>query len=92
MAVAGTGLAFSSGALKFASGYGLKKYSENIANTTSHTVTHNFGTREVTVSVYDNNSPYAEVFPDVEHTSTNTVTIKFATAPTADQYRVVVIG
>ena len=89
---AGTGLAFSSGALTFASGYGLKKYSENIANTTSHTVTHNFGTREVTVSVYDNNSPYAEVFPDVEHTSTNTVTIKFATAPTADQYRVVVIG
>ena len=89
---AGTGLAFSSGALTFASGYGIRKFSENIASTTSHVTTHNFGSRDVTVAVYDNNSPYAEVFPDVEHTTTNTVTIKFASAPTADQYRVVIIG
>ena len=89
---AGTGLAFSSGALTFASGYGIRKFSENIASTTSHVATHNFGSRDVTVAVYDNNSPYAEVFPDVEHTTTNTVTIKFASAPTADQYRVVIIG
>ncbi len=89
---AGTGLAFSSGVLGFASGYGVRKHSEDISAATSHTVTHNFNTRDVTVAVYDNNSPYAEVFPDVEHTGVNTVTIKFATAPTANQYRVVVVG
>ena len=89
---AGTGLTFSSGALTFASGYGIRKFSENIASTTAHVTTHSFATRDVTVAVYDNNSPWAEVFPDVEHTSTNTVTIRFATAPTADQYRVVITG
>lgn len=89
---AGTGLAFSSGVLGFASGYGVRKHSEDISAATSHTVTHNFNTRDVTVAVYDNNSPWAEVFPDVEHTGVNTVTIKFATAPTANQYRVVVVG
>jgi hypothetical protein len=89
---AGTGLAFSSGALTFASGYGVRKFSENIASTTAHVTTHSLATRDVTVAVYDNNSPWAEVFPDVEHTSTNTVTIRFATAPTADQYRVVITG
>ena len=89
---AGTGLTFSSGALTFASGYGVRKFSENIASTTAHVTTHSLGTRDITVAVYDNNSPWAEVFPDVEHTSTNTVTIRFATAPTADQYRVVIIG
>jgi len=89
---AGTGLAFSSNALTFASGYGVRKHSEDISSTTAHAVTHNFGTRDVTVAVYDNNSPYAEVFPDVEHTSTSVVTIRFATAPTANQYRVVVVG
>lgn len=89
---AGTGLTFSTGVLGFASGYGVRKHSEDISSATSHTVTHNFNTRDVTVAVYDNNSPYAEVFPDVEHTGVNTVTIKFATAPAANQYRVVVVG
>ena len=89
---AGTGLAFSTGVLGFAAGYGVRKHSEDISAATSHTVTHNFNTRDVTVAVYDNNSPYAEVFPDVEHTGVNTVTIKFATAPDANQYRVVVVG
>jgi hypothetical protein len=89
---AGTGITFSAGALTLASGYGIRKFSENIASTTSHVATHNLGTRDIHVAVYDNNSPYAEVFPDIEHTTTNTVTVKFATAPTADQYRVVIIG
>jgi len=89
---AGTGLAFSSGVLGFASGYGVRKFSEDIPSTTAHTVTHNLGTRDVTVAVYDNNTPYAEVFPDVEHSSTSTLTIRFATAPSANQYRVVVVG
>lgn len=91
---AGTGLAFSSGALGFASGYGVRKYAVSIGDgaATSYTVTHNLGTKDVTVHVYDNSSPYAQVETDVEHATSNAVTIKFALAPTTDQYRIVVVG
>ena len=91
---AGTGLTFSSGALVFASGYGVRKYSTDLGDgtATSFTVTHNFGTREVTVQVYENGSPYAQVEADVEHSTSNTVTVAFAAAPTSAQYRVVVVG
>jgi hypothetical protein len=70
------------------------KYSSDIGNNSSTdiTVTHNLSTRDVTVQVYETASPYAQVLPDVEATTTNTVTIKFATAPTTNQYRVVVTG
>ena len=71
-----------------------RKYSTSIGNgsATSYTVTHNLSTKDVQVQVYDNASPYAQVEADVEHTSTTEVTIKFAAAPTSNQYRVVVIG
>lgn len=92
----GAGLTFSSGALVLdtANGYGVRKYAVSIgdASATSYTVTHNLGTKDVTVQVYDNSSPYAQVEADVEHTGSNTVTIKFAVAPTLDQYRIVVVG
>ena len=91
---AGTGLTFSSGALAFASGYGVRKYATSIGDgsATSYTVTHNLSTKDLTVQVYDNSSPYAQVEADVEHSTTSTVTIKFAAAPTSNQYRVVVVG
>jgi hypothetical protein len=59
---------------------------------TSFTVTHNLGTRVVQVVVHETSSPYAQVIADVEHTSTSAVTVKFATAPTTNQYTVVVVG
>lgn len=91
---AGTGLAFSSGALGFASGYGIRKYSADIGDgtATSYTITHNFGTRDVSVHLYEGGSPYAQIESDIEHATSNTITVKFATAPTSNQYRVVVIG
>ena len=91
---AGTGLTFSSNAFTFASGYGIRKYSTSVGDgaATSYTVTHNFSTKDSIVQVYDNASPYAQVEADVEHTSTSAVTIKFAIAPTTDQFRVVVLG
>jgi hypothetical protein len=92
----GAGLTFSSGALVLdtANGYGVRKYSVSIgdASATSYTVTHNLGTKDVTVQVYENGSPYAQVETDVEHAGNNTVTIKFASAPISNQYRVVVVG
>lgn len=59
---------------------------------TSYTITHNLGTRDVTVAIYRNSGNYDEVMCDVEHTTANAVTLKFSSAPTANQYRVVVLG
>lgn len=73
----------------------LKKYAATItgdASKTSFTITHNLGSRDVTVQVYDGTS-YEEVIVDVTRTSTSVVTIGFASAPaTGATYRVVVIG
>ena len=92
----GTGLTFSSGALVFdtANGYGTRKLAFNVGNAsaTSYTVNHALATRDVSVHVYENASPYAQVEADVEHTDSNNLTIKFAVAPSSDQYRVVVVG
>lgn len=55
-------------------------------------VTHNLGTRDVTVCVYDA-SDFIELLPNsVERTSTNAVTVSFLVAPATDELRVVVIG
>jgi hypothetical protein len=92
----GTGFTFSSGALVFdtANGYGVRKISSSVGDgsATSYTVSHGLATRDVTIQIFDNSSPYAQVEADVEHTDSNTATIKFAVAPTTNQYRVVVVG
>jgi phage-related tail fiber protein len=68
------------------------KYATNVGDgtNTSYTITHNLATRDVIVSLFDNSSPYAEVMADVEHSTTNTITLLFSVAPTTDKYRVVV--
>lgn len=70
------------------------KYAASVGDgaATSYTITHNLGTRDVQVTVYDNSSPYAEVICDVNHATTNTITLLFSVAPTSNQYRVVVQG
>ncbi len=59
---------------------------------TSYTVTHNFNTRDVQVHVYRNSGNYDEVITDIEHTSVNSVTIKFAAAPSLNSFRVAVLA
>lgn len=70
-----------------------KKHAADIGDgsATSYAVTHNLGSRDVVVSVRANASPYAEVIAEVEVTDSNTVTVKFASAPTSNQYRVIVV-
>lgn len=70
-----------------------KKYSASVGNgsATSIAVTHSLGTRDVQVQVYDN-ATYDTVETDVVRTDANTVTVTFATAPSNNAYRVVVIG
>lgn len=71
---------------------GRKSFSQAIGNgtLTTITVTHNLGTRDVHVTLYNATSPYEEMDTDVEHTDASTVTLKFAVAPTTGQYRVVI--
>ena len=73
----------------------LKKYSTNItgdASASTFTVTHNLGSRDVIIQVYDN-STYDEVMVDITRATTNTATIAFAKAPASGKvYRVVCIG
>ena len=92
--VAGGGLTVGASGFNIDSAVVVKKYGANVGDgsATSYTITHNLGTRDVTVAVYDNSSPYAEVICDVQHTSTTAVTLLFSIAPTSNQYRVVVQG
>jgi hypothetical protein len=60
-------------------------------SSTSYTVTHNFGTRNVVVQVFDS-ATYETVFTDVTRTSTDSVTIGFAVAPTSGAYTAVITG
>lgn len=57
----------------------------------SYTITHNFGTRDVIVQVYDA-ATYDTVIADTVRTSTNVVTVTFTTAPGSNAYKVVVTG
>jgi hypothetical protein len=72
-----------------------RKYSADLANgsgLTSVIVTHNLGTDDVTVNVFETAGTKALVETDVERTSANTITLKFAEAPASGAYRVVITG
>jgi hypothetical protein len=58
----------------------------------SFTVTHNLGTQDCIVFVYQAASPFAQVFTDVEMATANTVTVRFAAAVLGTNYRAVVVG
>jgi hypothetical protein len=66
-------------------------YASTIGNgsSTSYVVTHNLGSRDVEVQLFDLVS-YETVISDVVRTTTNTITISFTTAPTTGSIRVLV--
>jgi phage-related tail fiber protein len=69
-----------------------KRYAVNVpAGSTTATITHNLGTLDVVIGVSEITGG-AVVFPDPVITSTNVVTLTFATAPTAAQYRCVIVA
>jgi hypothetical protein len=58
---------------------------------TAIVVTHSLGTRDVLVEIRETASPYELVgLATIEATSTNTITVTFGSAPTTNQYRVIV--
>ena len=69
------------------------KYSATITGgTTAEVITHNLNTKDVIVQLYRVASPYDTVFTDVERTSVDTITLRFAVAPSAGEYRVVIMA
>lgn len=87
----GTGASTAAGA-KTNLGF-MTRYAANIGDgsSSSITVTHNLGTLDVVVEVF-RNSDGVKIECDITHSTTNTLTLGFATAPSSGQYRVVVIG
>ena len=70
-----------------------RKYTTTVGNgsLTQVPVTHNLGTREVVVNVYDS-ATYDTVECDVVRTSTSVVTLGFTVAPASGAYTVVIAG
>jgi hypothetical protein len=71
---------------------GTPKYSVDVGAGTAVTINHALGTRDVSVTVYRNSTPWDEIQCGVERPDTNNVTLKFATAVSASAYRCVVMG
>ena len=72
-----------------------RKYAVDLANPdtlTALAITHNLGSDDVTVQVFETAGTKALVETDVERTSANTITLKFASAPASGAYRVVITG
>lgn len=66
-------------------------YKESIGDgaATSYAVDHNLGSKDVIVQLYDVSS-FETVYADVTRTTTNRVTIDFASAPSTDDIRVLI--
>ena len=90
---AGTGITVGADTVSIDTSLVARKYATAVGNgsLTSIPVTHNLGTRDVAVTVYDA-ATYEEVLVGNVRTDANTVNLNFATAPTTGEFRVVVIG
>lgn len=88
----GTGINISGNVINIDTGVVTRKYSATLSTSaTSIAVTHNLGTLDVQVQVYEV-ATGDTVECDVTRNSTNQVTLGFAVAPTANSLRVVVQG
>lgn len=93
VAAASGGISVGAGGISVDTAIVARKFSTDIGDgaTTTLTVTHNLGTRDVVVSVRDNTT-HEIVWATPIATSTNALTLTFLQAPTASQYRVTVTG
>ena len=94
-AVANTGVTVNSSGIGADFSLVAKKYVPTAigdGTTTTFVVTHSLGYLGVVVKVFAVATPFSEIEPEVQHTSINTTTLLFNTAPTTGQYNVVVIG
>lgn len=92
--VAGSGIIADGSSTRIDPSVVSRHYATAIGNgsDTTITVTHNLGTRDVTVTLYAASGSYEEAETDIAHATTNTVTLTFASAPASGAWRVVVMG
>jgi len=88
-----TGLAVSASGLTTSTPTTARIASDTIGDgsATAFVITHNLGTRDVVIQVYDAAS-YDTVIADVVRTSTDTATVTFSTAPSSNAYVAVITG
>lgn len=72
----------------------VRKIAANIGDgaATQYDVSHNFNTEDVQVTVYRNSGAKDDVWCDVSRPSVNAVRVNFASPPSSNQFRVVVVG
>jgi hypothetical protein len=72
----------------------IKKFSQDIGDgsSTAYTVTHNLNSRDCRVDVYRNSGNFDSILVEVRRPTVNSVQIVFSSAPTTNQFRVVVIA
>lgn len=89
---AGTGIVVNADDVAIDTAVVVRKYAADVGDgsSTAITVTHGLNTRDVTVEVYTNSTPWDSVECDVTRPSTTQVTLTFAVAPTSAQYRVTI--
>lgn len=70
------------------------KFAQTIGNTvlTDFVINHALASADVLVQIYRVASPFDQVYADVVHTDANNVTVSFASPPSTNEYRVVVLG
>ena len=75
-------------------GVGVNQFIDTVGNAvdTSIVVNHNLDFQNVVVQVYENTSPFSQVFPEVQLTDDNNVTLVFVSAPSTDEFRVIITG
>lgn len=87
----GTGINIAGNVISIDTAVVTRKFAQNVGAGTSVAITHNLNTLDVQVQVYEI-STGDTVECDVKRNTVNQVTLGFASAVTADQYRVVVQG
>jgi hypothetical protein len=75
-------------------GGGSGKFATSIGNgtNTSYTVTHNLGTTDIDVNVFETGGSKRQVVTEVRIVDGNNITVIFAVAPAVNAYRVIVEG
>lgn len=69
-----------------------RKFVTTVGGSTSVVVTHNLNSQDLVATLRTTASPYDLVITDIEFTSANTCTVKFATAPAAGAYTLTLVG
>ena len=88
-AVAGTLETIAVTPLGLATAIAGRTFATSIGGATSVSVSHNLGTRDVIVQLYDNTT-FDTVVADVTRTNASTIDVAFTTAPSANSIRVLV--